>query len=81
MSEAKAAAPVTLKGKVLRPFFYKGEVQKVGTVLTFPKVFALELKAANKFAIDEAEEVEEVTKAPVRTSTAKTKEGDKDAVK
>ena len=59
-------APQTLKGKVLRPFYYKaGEPPlKVGEVLELPRIFALEMKAANKFELEQAPQAPAVSAQP-----------------
>lgn len=50
-AQQKAPQPQTLTVLVERAFYYKGEVQKVGSKPTLPRVFALEMKAANKVSL------------------------------
>ena len=43
--------PKTLNVRVLRPFYFEGKPTKVDQTITLPRVFALEMKAANKAEI------------------------------
>lgn len=79
----------TKQGRVLRAFYYNGEPTKVDAVVTLPKVFALEMAAANKLElIDEPARAKEPAKAqdadkanePAKTAAAPEKgKGGKDA--
>jgi hypothetical protein len=44
----KPKLPETLKVKVVRAFMFNRERQEVGSTPTLPRVFALEMQAANK---------------------------------
>lgn len=57
--------PQTLGGKVLRPFYYQGKVLEKGKSYELPRVFALEMKAANKFEI--SNEPDPVSAGPAST--------------
>lgn len=41
----------TKKGRVLRAFYYQGKPTVVGQVVELPRVFALEMAAANKLEL------------------------------
>lgn len=49
MAPTASAPPATLRGRVERAFYYLGKVLPAGDVVELPRVFALEMKAANKF--------------------------------
>jgi len=58
MQQAKPAQqPTTQKVRVLRSFYYQGKAVEKNETVTLPRIFAAEMKAANKvaFVADEAE--------------------------
>lgn len=81
-----SAQPQSLKGVVLRAFYYQGKVLEVGKSYELPRVFALEMKAANKFEIDKEPQAPAAPNPPSPSSPearlekkAAKKEGAKDA--
>lgn len=52
MAVNSPAAPQFLKGTVERAFYYQGKVLPKGSTCELPKVFALEMRAAGKFTVD-----------------------------
>ena len=55
IAQKQAQAPQTAKVVVLRAFYFQGEVQAVKSTPTLPRVFALEMAAANKVKLIEDE--------------------------
>lgn len=77
-TQPRAQQPQTLKVKVLRAFYYQGKAVDVNSTVALPRVFALEMAAANKAAlVTEAEK----PAAPASTSakSAEEKKGDRNA--
>jgi len=64
MQAQKPAQPATLKGEVVRAFYYQGKLLKVGEKLELPRIFALEMHAANKLRIETAAPAPEKVEAP-----------------
>ena len=74
MQAQKPAPPATLKGEVVRAFYYQGKLLEVGAKVELPRIFALEMHAANKLRF-----IEKAAPAPEKVEAPASKKESRDA--
>ena len=68
----------TVKGTVVRAFYFQGQVLKVGAVVELPRIFAQEVQSAKKFRIADSQEPPKAVE-PVKAAASEPRKGAKDA--
>jgi hypothetical protein len=67
----------TLRGKVERSFYFKGAALEAGKYYELPRLFALEMQAANKFTVGAEQAPQKPVAEPVKAEAPRRSRGEK----